>query len=58
MEKRKRIFWIIVATVVVAVIVLLKVFPLWVSLTGVVCLGVGCVIGWWGKIFYDRYIKG
>lgn len=56
--KKKGVFWIIVVVVVVAVVVLLKVFPLWVSLTGVVCLGVGCVIGWWGKMFYDRYIKG
>lgn len=57
MEKRKKIFWIIVAAVVVVVIVLLKVFPLWVSLTNVVSLGVGCVVGWWGKMFYDKYIK-
>ena len=48
----------IVALAVVALIVFVKVVPVWASLTGVISFGCGVVTGWWGKMFYDRYIKG
>lgn len=55
---KKQIFWLIVALSVVALIVLVKVFPFWVSLTSVISFGCGVVLGFWGKMFREKYIKG
>lgn len=54
---KKQIFWLIVAIAVVTLIVLVKVFPFWVSLTSVISFGCGVVLGFWGKMFRDKYIK-
>lgn len=54
---KKQIFWLIVGLIVVSVVVFVKVVPVWASLTGIVSLACGLVVGWWGKMFYDRYIK-
>ena len=54
---KKQIFWLIVGLIVVSVIVFVKVVPAWVSLTGIVSIACGVVAGWWGKMFYDKYIK-
>lgn len=56
--KKKQIFWLIVALVVVALIVFVKVVPAWVSLTSVISFGCGVVLGYWGKMFREKYIKG
>jgi hypothetical protein len=48
----------IVVLVVVALIVFVKVVPVWVSITGVVSFAAGCVTSWIVKILYDKYIKG
>lgn len=55
---KKQIFWLIVALAVVALIVLVKVFPFWVSLTSVISFGCGVVLGYCGKMFREKYIKG
>nr|DAQ93340.1 MAG TPA: hypothetical protein [Caudoviricetes sp.] len=55
--KKKQIFWLIIGLIVVLVIVFVKVVPVWASLTGIVSLACGLVVGWWGKILYDKYIK-
>lgn len=55
---KKQIFWLIVALSVVALIVLVKVFPFWVSLTSVISFGCGVVLGYCGKMFREKYIKG
>ena len=55
--KKKQIFWLIVAIAVVTLIVLVKVFPFWVSLTSVISFGCGVVLGYWVKMFRDKYIK-
>ncbi len=55
---KKQIFWLIVALSVVALIVLVKVVPAWVSLTSVVSFGCGVVLGYCGKMFREKYIKG
>lgn len=47
----------IVALSVVALIVLVKVFPFWVSLTSVISFGCGVFAGWWGKVLHGKYIK-
>ena len=52
---KKKIFWILLAVTVIAVIVLVKFAPFWVSITGVVSFGCGFFTGWWAKIFYDKY---
>ena len=54
---KKQIFWLIVAIVVVALIVLVKVVPVWASLIGSVSLACGVITGWRVKMFYDKYIK-
>lgn len=55
--KKKQFFWLIVGLIVVALIVFVKVVPAWVSLTSVVSFGCGVVLGFWGKMFRDKYIK-
>lgn len=55
--KKKQFFWLIVAIAVVALIVLVKVFPFWVSLTSVISFGCGMVLGFWGKMFRDKHVK-
>lgn len=54
---KKQIFWLIVALSVVALIVLVKVFPFWVSLTSVISFGCGVVLGYYGKMFRDKHVK-
>lgn len=54
---KKQIFWLIVALSVVALIVLVKVVPAWVSLTSVVSFGCGVVLGYWVKMFRDKHVK-
>ena len=54
---KNQIFWMLVTFIVVALIVFVKVIPVWASLTGVVSFGCGVVTGWWGKMFHDKYIK-
>lgn len=56
--KKKQIFWLIIGLIVVVVIVFVKVVPVWASLTGIISYACGVVTSWWGKIFYDKYIKG
>ncbi|WP_337659613.1 hypothetical protein [Butyricimonas virosa] len=55
--KKKQIFWLIVTLAAVALIVLVKVFPFWVSLTSVISFGCGVFAGWWGKVLHGKYIK-
>lgn len=55
--KKKQIFWLIVTLAAVALIVLVKVVPAWVSLTSVVSFGCGVVLGYWVKMFRDKHVK-
>lgn len=54
---KKQIFWLIVALSVVALIILVKVVPAWVSLTSVISFGCGVVLGYWVKMFRDKHVK-
>lgn len=54
---KKQIFWLIVALAAVTLIVLVKVFPFWVSLTSVISFGCGVVLGYYGKMFRDKHVK-
>lgn len=51
---KRQFFWLIVVLVVVALIVFVKVVPVWVSITGVVSFAAGCVTSWIVKILYDN----
>lgn len=55
---KKQIFWLIVALAVVMLIIFVKMVPAWVSLTSVISFGCGVVLGYWGKMFREKYIKG
>lgn len=57
MNKKKIIFWSVIVVIVIAVILFIKLAPLWVSLPSVASFGGGTVIGWIAKILYDKYIK-
>lgn len=57
MNKNKLIFWGIVVAVIIILLVVVHYFPLWVSLVNLVCIGLGCVIGWISKIVYNKYCK-
>lgn len=54
---KKQIFWLIVALAAVTLIVLVKVFPFWVSLTSVISFGCGVLLGYWVKMFRDKHVK-
>ena len=54
---KKQIFWLIVTLVVLALIVFVKVAPVWASLTGIISFGCGVVLGYWVKMFRDKHVK-
>ena len=55
--KKKIIFWVVVAIVIIALGIFLKYASFGVTVvTILVGLG-GIVAGWLGKILYDRYVK-
>lgn len=55
--KKKILFWVAVAAIVIVVLVFVKCAPFWVSVNALVSFTAGAVIGWWVKMFYDKYIK-
>lgn len=55
--KKKIIFWVIVAVLVIGLGIYLKYASFGVTVvTILVGLG-GIILGWIGKILYDRYVK-
>lgn len=55
--KKKIIFWVVVAIVIIALGIYLKYAAFGTTVvTVLVGLG-GIVLGWIGKVMYDRYIK-
>lgn len=55
--KKKQIFWLVVVAIIIVALVFVKCAPLWVSINALVSFSVGVVVGWWAKMFYDKYIK-
>ena len=55
--KKKQIFWLVVVTIIIVALVFVKCAPFWVSVNALVSFAAGAVIGWWVKMFYDKYIK-
>lgn len=54
--KKKYVFWIVIAVIILVVLVCSHYFPLWVSVTGLIAFGAGCVVGWIAKNIYEKYI--
>jgi hypothetical protein len=55
--KKKQIFWLVVVAIITIALVFVKCAPFWVSINALVSFAAGVVIGWWAKMFYDKYIK-
>lgn len=55
--KKKQIFWLVVVAIIIVALVFVKYAPFWVSVNVLVASVFGVVVGWWAKMFYDKYIK-
>lgn len=55
--KKRILFWVAVAAIVIVALVFVECAPFWVLVNALVSFGLGVVIGWWAKMFYDKYIK-
>lgn len=55
--KKRILFWVAVAAIVIVALVFVKCASFWVSVNALVSFAAGAVIGWWAKMFYDKYIK-
>lgn len=55
--KKKQIFWLVVVAIIIVALVFVKCAPFWVSVNALVSFAAGVVIGWWVKMFYDKYIR-
>lgn len=55
--KKKILFWVAVAAIVIVALVFVKCAPFWVSVNALISFAAGAVIGWGAKMFYDKYIK-
>ena len=55
--KKRILFWVAVAAIVIVALVFVKCAPFWVSVNALVSFAAGAVIGWWAKMFYDKYIN-
>lgn len=55
--KKKILFWVAVAAIVIVALVFVKCAPFWVSVNALISFAAGAVISWWAKMFYDKYIK-
>lgn len=56
---KKTIIWsiVIVIAVVIGVIIYTHGVPVWVSISNVIVLVVGVVLGWIAHVLYNKYIK-
>lgn len=54
--KRKLIFAAIIVVIIIGILACLHYFPFWVSLTNVFVFLIGCIIGWFVRIFYVKYV--
>lgn len=52
---KKKAFWMIMAVVVV-IALFMHYAPVWVSVTSIISLAIGCIIGWLAHLLYNRHI--
>ena len=57
MNKKKIIFWVIVVSVIVRIVLYVHFVNPLATLVNVVVFGVGAVAGWVSKVFYDKYFN-
>lgn len=56
--KKKTIIWVaIIVAVVIGALVYMHYTPVWVSISSVVSLAIGVVVGWIAHVLYNKYIK-
>lgn len=56
-KTKKIIFWIIVLLIVIGILCYLKFAGIGATLMSVFIGGIGVVVGWLAKCFYNKYIK-
>lgn len=56
--KRKIIFIAIIVVIVIAILLFAHYAPVWVSITNLVALAVGVVLGWIANIVCNKFVKG
>jgi len=56
--KKKTIIWVaIIVAVVIGALVYMHYTPVWVSISNIIFVAVGIVLGWTAHILYNKYIK-
>lgn len=55
--KRKIIFIAIIVVIVIAILLFVHYAPVWVSITDLVALAVGVVLGWIANVAYNKFVK-
>lgn len=57
MEKKKKAYvGLMIAVVIIGLLVYTHHVPLWASVSNMMCVGVGMVVGWSARILYSRYV--
>lgn len=56
--KIKIIFIAIIVVIVIAILLFAHYAPVWVSITNLVALAIGVVLGWIANIAYNKFVKG
>lgn len=56
--KRKIIFIAIIVVIVIAILLFAHYAPVWVSITNLVALVIGVVLGWIANVAYNKFVKG
>lgn len=57
MKKKTIIMLVAVVVLVILGVLYFKFTPVWASLTSVICVAGGLVVGWIAHILYAKYIK-
>ena len=56
--KRKIIFIAIIVVIIIAILLFAHYAPVWVSITNLVALSVGVILGWFAHVAYNKFVKG
>ena len=58
MKKKNVIWWIIiVAIIIISILLYMHYTPVWVSISNVIFVSIGIIIGWFANILYVKFIK-
>lgn len=53
---KKKVFWMILVGIVIIAVLFVHYAPVWISVTSVISVAVGCIVGWLAHVLYNRYI--